>query len=316
MMYRHNPPQWLPSDFGAFAHLPKTRTCKVTGTKTFAITLPDGTKLQALKKFGKGHATFAVGKVGLPWAYLVTDGKVDDPAKEIMAALTQEVLTQYGENLPSWAHHLPWIEFVGKTTKDSAFHGTVHRAPVYLFLDEADTARHPKLRKIIKNLDKYVAGRKDPLPSLASLQSRPDVAPLPIVEAIAAVWAQARKMYPRRQFVLEFPPANLAVDHQDTLVLADIIFDARSVAGAYGQLFSSSGVGQIRKRHPSPGARKPTAKPAAPKKGTAPKPAAKKAATRKPAPKKVVAKSKAKRKASYGWFPTTSDVLGPRKKRK
>lgn len=308
---KRNPPQWLPPDFGAFAHLRKNRTCKVTGTKTYAITLPDGTKLQALRKLGRGHATFAVGKDTLPWAYLVTNGKVDDPAKDIMAAVTENVLATYGENLPAWSHHLPWVEFVGTMSADSVFKGTVHRAPLYLFLDETSTGQYPKLKKIIKNLDKYAAGRKDPVPVLNALLTRPDVVPTPIVEAVLVVWQQARKLYPRRQFVLEFPPANLALDHQDVLVLADIIFDAASVQGAYGELFSSSGRAAVRKRHPSPGARKPASKRPAAKKAAAPKPAAKKAATRKPAAKKP-----AKRRSGYGWFPTTSDVLGPRKKRR
>lgn len=301
---------WLPSDFGAFAGLPQNRKVKVTGAYSHAVHLPDGSVVRGLKKMGEGHATFALGKQGHPWVYLVTDGKVDDPAKKIMASLTERIVKEIG-NPPAWSHHLPWIEFCGKTTADSDFHGEVHRSPPYMFFGD-DREMH-RGYPWVHTIEHYAAGRKDPLPVLEALRRRAVANNIPaaVLDAIVAIWQQAKTMFPRRQFVLEFPAENVARDTTGTVVLADIIFDAESVSSSMaGNLAKSSGLTAIRRAMPagSPVGPKPKAKPkkAASKKKT-PKP--KKAVSKKAASKK---KKAAPKHGAYGWFPTTSDILGKR----
>ena len=306
-------PTWLPKDFGAFAALPKNRACKVTGKASYSVYLPDGTSVRGLARLGEGHATFALGKSGHPWVYLVTDGKVDDPAKKIMAALTDRVVNEFGANVPAWSHHLPWVELCGKTTADSDFRGEVHRSPWYSFL-----AATPQKYEILHDqLEDYAAGRKNPLAALQALRRRATGESADIIDAVAVIWQQAQAMFPKRQFVLEFPHSNLAVDATGTLVLADVIFDAKSVSHSMAAtLRKSSGVRKIRLYLPpaTPGGKVPVPKLVAPKKA-APKKATTKIAPKKAAPKKAAPKKAApKKKTSYGWFPTTTDVLGKRRK--
>lgn len=235
--------QNLPNGADEFRFLPMTeehrRVFKPRNTPGTKITLPtyqqgigfNTKQVTIVKLLGKGHATVAY-LADDNWVYLFTKEHIrdsdNDTAKQVLVELIGNLENpDHFTKVPTFAKHIPWIEFVGWTRNE-----VVHRMPLYFKLPAGSEASKAgrKLQKIAqkacftKTADAYSHDR-DAKRLIGDLLTT-DI-PLSIRQAVRFL-IESTENYGENWF-MEFSPRNLAVDEHDNLVLLDVIFDTKSV---------------------------------------------------------------------------------------